>query len=199
MIVIGLTGGIGSGKSTVAGMLRALGASVYDADAEAHAALREPEAKAAALALLGPAVLGADGEVDRAKAAARVFSDPRALAGLEAILHPRVRRRLEAWLAAERAKGSPAAVLDIPLLDEAGLDDLCDQVLFVDAPEEALDARVQDARGWSPAERARRQALQGGLAAKRVKAQALIPNGGDLTETRRHVERFWTQHLGGSR
>ena len=201
MKVIGLLGGVGAGKTTVAGMLRDLGASVHDADRAAHEALREPEARAEAVSLLGNEVLGPDGEVDRAKAARRVFDDPDALKGLEGILHPRVRRRMEAWMSAEREKGAPALVLDIPLLAEAGLDALCDVLLFVDAPEEVRDARGRSDRGWAPGEAARRQARQGELAAKRARAQALIPNAGDLTETRKHVQAFWNRFItqGGAR
>ena len=196
--VIGLMGAVGSGKSTVAGMLRSLGASVHDADRAAHEALREPEAKAAALALLGPGILGPDGEADRKRIAERVFQDPAALKGLEAILHPRVRRRMEAWMAAERAQGAPALVLDIPLLAEAGLDTLCDLLLFVDTPAALRDARVQGDRGWTAEETARRQARQGALDAKRGRAHAVIENAGSLAETRVHVEAFWNQFVNGT-
>lgn len=195
MIVIGLMGAVGAGKSTVAEILRSMGASVHDADLAAHEALREPEACAEVTALLGPGVLGPDGNVDRAKAAQRVFGNPAALKGLESILHPLVRKRMEAWLEAERGRGAPAAVLDVPLLAEAGMDDRCDVLAFIDAPEAVRAERLRSGRGWAPEEAARRQALQGGLEGKRARAHAVIPNSGALDETRRHVTAFWKAHV----
>ena len=174
MIVVGLMGGIGAGKSTVAGMLRDLGASVFDADREAHEVLAEL------------------GHTDRKAIADRVFRDPQALKALEARIHPRVRARMEDWLKQQTA---PAAVLDIPLLDEAGFAPLCDVLLFVDAPEGVRAERLKASRGWAPDEAARRQALQGDLAAKRAKARASVSNGGDLTETRRQVTEFWKRFV----
>ena len=191
MKVIGLLGGVGAGKSTVAGMLRELGASVFDADAAAREALEEPGTRRAATALLGVDA------GDRAAVAGRVFGNPGTLKALEALLHPPVRRRMEAWLAAERARGAAAAVLDVPLLAEAGLDGLCDVLLFVEAPESLREARTAGARGWAAGEAARRQALQGDLAAKRAKAHAVISNAGDLAGTRDQTRVFWNRHIQG--
>lgn len=191
--VIGLLGGVGAGKTTVAGMLRELGASVHDADRAVHEALKEPEVKTEAVALLGREILGPDGEVDRALAAKRVFGHPGKLKALEGILHPRVRRRMEAWMEAER--GAPALVLDVPLLAEAGLDARCDLLLYVDAPADIREARSRSARAWAPGEAARREARQGALEAKRRLAQAVIVNAGDLAETRRQVSEFWNRHV----
>ncbi len=195
--VIGLMGGIGAGKSTVAEMLRELGASVHDADRAAHEALSEAEAKAAAVRLLGPGILGTDGEVDRARVAARVFEDPDALKGLEDILHPRVRHRMEAWMEKGIAQGAQALVLDVPLLAEAGLDARCDLLVFVDAPEAVRAERLANGRGWLPEEAAPRQSRQGDLAAKRARAHAVLSNAGGLPETRRQVQEFWHRHITG--
>ena len=197
MKVIGLMGGVGAGKSTVAGMLRELGAGVHDADHAVHETWREAEVKEAAVRLLGDGILKPDGEVDRAAVAERVFPDPAKLKALEGLLHPRVRLRMEAWLADERARGAKAAVLDVPLLMEAGLDGLCNLLLFVEAPESLRETRAAGARGWAAGETARRQALQGDLAAKRAKAHAVISNAGDLADTRRQTQVFWKQHIQG--
>ena len=180
MTVVGLMGAIGAGKSTVAGMLRDLGAPVFDADREAHEVLAEL------------------GRTDRKAIAEQVFRDPGALKALEAEVHPRVQARMEAWL---KGRTGPAAVLDIPLLDEAGLALRCDALLFVDAPESLRAERLKASRGWAPEEARRRQALQGGIPAKRAKAHAVIENGGDLAATRRQVTEFWNRFVtpkGGS-
>ncbi len=193
--VIGLLGGVGAGKSTVAGLLGDLGASVHDADAAVRQAWQDPEVLREAAALLGPGILGPGGAVDRTKVSEKVFSDPQALKGLEAILHPRVGRIRDAWLAAEKAKAASALVLDIPLLWEAGLAPHCDVLLFVEASEDTRRARLQRNRGWEPAEAARRQAFQADLAAKRAQAHAVIRNDDDLELTRRQVREFWDRHI----
>ena len=195
--VIGLLGAVGAGKSTVAGMLRDLGASVHDADAAVGQAWEDAAVRKEAAALLGADILGSGGRVDRAKVSARVFSDPAAAAlkGLEAILHPRVARIRDAWMAAEKARGAKALVLDIPLLAEAGLAPRCDILLFVEAPEPVRQARLRKDRGWEPAEAERRQALQQDLASKRAQAHVVIVNDGDLETTRKQVRTFWEQHV----
>jgi dephospho-CoA kinase len=195
--VIGLMGAVGAGKSTVAGMLLELGALVHDADRAVHDTWKEPEVKEAALRLLGDGILRPDGEVDRAAVAERVFPEPARLKALEDLLHPRVRRRMEAWLSDARARGTKAAVLDVPLLMETGLDGLCDVLLFVEASEGLREIRTAGARGWPAGEAARRQSRQGDLAAKRAKAHAVISNAGDLAETRRQTHVFWKQRIQG--
>ena len=180
MKVIGLMGAIGSGKSTVAGMLCDLGGSIFDADREAHEVLQEL------------------GQTDRKAIAEKVFRDSKALKELEAQVHPRVQTRMEDWL---KRQAAPAAVLDIPLLDEAGFSSRCDALLFVDAPEAVRAERLRSSRGWALDEAARRQAIQGDLSAKRAKAHAVVSNGGDLAQTRRQVTEFWNRFVnpqGGS-
>ncbi|MCL5677221.1 MAG: dephospho-CoA kinase, partial [Firmicutes bacterium] len=132
MKVIGLTGGIASGKSTVTAMLRELGARVIDSDVLAREVvapgtpgLRE------VVAAFGPGVLTPEGELDRKKLAGLVFGDGEARARLNAIVHPRVRERLAGELERAAGDGLPVVVLDVPLLIETGLRELCQQVWVV--------------------------------------------------------------------
>lgn len=194
MVVIGLMGAIGAGKSTVAGLLGELGAAVHDADRAVHEAWGDPEVRREAAALLGADTLLPTGEVDRAKVAGKVFGQPEALAALERILHPRARARMDAFLKEARARRVPAAVLDVPLLAETGLQDRCDVLLFIDAPEHVRRARLAS-RGWPPGEAARREARQMPADAKRAKAHAVVTNGGNLDETRRQLTEFWKIHV----
>lgn len=157
MIIIGLVGRIGAGKSTVARRFAEHGATVVDADRHAHETLEDPQVIAEVSKGLGPGVIDARGRVDRAAVAGRVFGDTpehaAALAALEAIVHPRVRRRLEAVLANEAARNlpggrEPAVVLDVPLLIQAGWDDLCTHLVVVEC-EDAVRRMRLAARGWS--------------------------------------------------
>jgi dephospho-CoA kinase len=172
-------GGIGSGKSTVAGMLRDLGCEVSESDALTREALREPATRALIREHWGEGIFGPDGEVDRARLAGIVFARPDDRRRLEAIIHPIVeRRRNEAWSRASRLV--KAFVIDAPLLLEAGLERECDAVIFVDAPPDLRRRRVEAARGWSAAELARRENAQMPLDRKREAADYVVVNTGDL-------------------
>jgi dephospho-CoA kinase len=157
MIVVGLVGRVGAGKSTVARRFAEHGATVVDADAIAHDALTAPEVIAAVVDRFGAGVLAGDGRVDRSALARLVFGETpahaAALTALEAIVHPRVRRRVEAILDDERAldrdgDGGRVVVLDVPLLVQAGWDDLCTRLVLVECEEPVRRARLA-ARGWS--------------------------------------------------
>jgi dephospho-CoA kinase len=141
MLVIGLTGGIGSGKSITADMFAARGIPVIDADVIARE-LVEPGMPALAeiTARFGPRVIGADGRLDRNALRQQVFGDPVARADLESILHPRIRQRMRDRI---DALDSPYCILVIPLLVETGQRDLVQRVLVVDAPEAVQRARVR--------------------------------------------------------
>jgi dephospho-CoA kinase len=139
MIVIGLTGSVGMGKSTTAELFRQEGVPVFDADAAVHALYRD-EAVAPVEAAF-PGVVR-DGAVDRVKLAMRVVGDLRAMQRLEDIVHPLVKMKREAFLVAAHAAGHPVAVLDIPLLFETGGDSDVDVTLVVTAPESVQKARV---------------------------------------------------------
>ena len=176
--VIGITGAIGAGKSTVARLLADLGCVVSDSDADARAALEDPAIRDRIVDWWGPGMLGSDGRIDRAAVAGVVFADPEARRRLESIVHPRVHaRREELFAAAEPA--TPALVMDVPLLFEAGLEDRCDTVVFVDAPLETRLARVAAGRGWTAEDLLRREASQWPLDEKRRRADHVLVNDGD--------------------
>lgn len=184
---VGVTGGIGAGKSSVAGILAELGARVVDADRLAHEVVAPGTPGLAAVATaFGRGVLAADGSLDRAALAARVFADPGARHHLEQITHPRI-----AALAAERLAGTAPdrlAVYDVPLLVEAGLAQAVDCVLVVDAPEELRLARVR-ARGL-PARQARaRMASQATREQRRAVAHVWVDNAGTPDDLRAVVRR----------
>jgi dephospho-CoA kinase len=183
-LVIGLLGGIGSGKSAVARALAARGCLVLDADAIAREAVCLPDVRAALVARVGGGILDPDGALDRPRLAALAFADPRATADLNAIVHPPVRARLAAAL---DAAADRTVVLDVPLLLESPLAGRVQRWLFVDAPPEVRDARLA-ARGWSPAERARREALQPDLSSKRARADAVLENFGDMEDLERQID-----------
>jgi len=206
MITIGLIGRIGAGKSTVARRFGERGATVIDADALAHEVLAEPEVRAEIAARFGPDVLAASGGVDRARLAEAVFgSTPAhaaALASLEAIVHPRVHRRIEAALAAAReaAAGRPEeiVVLDVPLLVRAGWDRVCDHLVVVEC-EDAVRRERLARRGVSPEQQAAREAAweagSGGAspqtaASARVRTTLAVDTSQDLAYTHSQVDRI---------
>lgn len=196
--IIGLVGGIASGKSTVAAELAALGATVLDADAAAHAALELPDVKGALVERWGEGILDSSSQVDRNAVARRVFSSAAEqnaeLEFLEGLLHPLVRRRFEGELAKLAQLGVPAAVIDAPLLLEAGWEDLCDSVVFVDSPGEVRTERGTS-RNWTAEDFARREASQMPIEEKKRRATHLIPNRGSRDELRQTVRTFWDSIL----
>lgn len=191
-LLLGVLGGIASGKSEVARLLAGSDGRVLDADQLAHGVLEEPEVRRWLEQRFGSGVL-ADGRVDRAALGAAVFSDPAARRALEAQVHPRVRAALLAGVEAARAAGVPRVVLDVPLLleneAEHGLPAQCDALVFVDADAKVRDARAVARRGWASGELERREALQLPLATKRDRADFVIRNEGDLDELRAAVGR----------
>ena len=202
MKIIGLLGGVASGKSLAAKMLVDLGAGLLDADRTGHAVLAEDaDVRKELRQRWGDAVFTAEGQVDRAALARRVFAEADGARAdrefLEDLLHPRIRRRLEAVRQQFAAQGKLAAVLDAPLLLEAGWGPMCDIVLMIDAPR---DARIQWARqrGWSDAEFARREAAQSPVEQKRRAAHAVIPNDDSIDELRHVVRNFWEQYVSPS-
>ena len=196
-IRIGLTGPIGCGKSTVAGWLAARGAVVVDADEVARdvTAPGQP-AHDAVLARFGDPVRGADGTLDRAALARLVFSDPAALADLEAIVHPAVRPQILAVVESADAAGVPAVVIEAIKLVEGGLAALCDEVWLV-----TCDARVQRerllARGASPEDADRRIAAQRGLVERlRPAASRVLDTTGPAVDARSRLAALWDETVG---
>lgn len=198
MIVVGIMGRIGAGKSTVARLLGARGAVVIDADRVAHGVLEEPEIRRAIADRFGAAVLDSAGAVSRPALAARVFGASEGheadRADLERIVHPRVRRRIEDRLAALRSGPRAAAtvvVLDVPLLMQAGWDGLCDRLVLVECDEHERQRRLA-ARGWSEAERlARDRAWSRGYRPPAAEKTCRVDASVGEAYTRSQVEDFW--------
>lgn len=186
--IIGLTGGIGSGKSFIAGLFAELGCAVIDADAQVRGAYDDPAVRQTLRDWWGADMLKSDGSVDRAAIAQRIFSDPADRTRLEGLLHPMVdvaRRRQMGILATD--PGTIAFVWDTPLLFEAGLNTQCDAVVFVDAPRQTRLARVIESRHWDEAELLRRENLQWPLDKKREISQYIVCNTADADEARSQV------------
>jgi dephospho-CoA kinase len=192
VIVIGLTGPIGCGKSTVAGWLGELGATVIDADRVARAVTPPGSPELAAIvAVFGPSVLDAGGALDRAALGRIVFADPVALRRLEAIVHPAVRPRILQEIESARDAGAAAVVVEAIKLVEGGLASLCDEVWLVLCAPYAQVARVRAravARGASPDDATARVRAHEGLADRlRPHATRVIDSSGSLDATRATV------------
>ena len=200
-IRVGLTGNIGSGKSSVARLLRGHGAALIDADALAREATDDPAVLDAIHAQLGSDLVRGDEQgrrfLDRSATAARVFGDERALKTLNAIVHPWVRARTIELLAELQRSGSPPAVVvhDIPLLYENDLDRGLDAVVVVDAPLATRVARVVERSGLDPQEVRRRDAAQLPLSEKVARADFVVDNSGDLAALEEQVARLWRDLL----
>jgi dephospho-CoA kinase len=192
MRVLGLTGGIGSGKSTVAARLAELGARVVDADALAREAVA-PGAPAldAIRRRFGDGVLGPDGGLDRRALGRVVFEDPEARRDLEAIVHPRVAELAAARIEAARAEGAPLAVYDVPLLYESGLDRSLPEVCVVWASWPARKARIAARDDLDEDEIEARMRAQMPLEDKRARADHVIDNDGDRAACRRQVDALY--------
>lgn len=185
--VIGLVGGIGAGKSEVARAMAEQGALVVDSDTEARAALERPEVKSRLVEWWGTGVLDAQGRVDRAAVAKIVFDRPAERERLESLVHPLVKSKRAELIAQARARGTTVAVIDAPLLLEAGVDSECDVVVFVEAPRQVRLRRLAESRGWTEEELDRRERAQWPLDRKRAAADEVIINDGDRPQLRRRV------------
>lgn len=189
MIVIGLTGGIGMGKSTAASVFRARGVPVFDADAEVHRMQRRGGAAVGAIAAAFPGAVR-DGAVDRARLRAAVLGNPEALRRLEALIHPRVRAAERRFLARARRAGHQVAVLDIPLLFETGGAARVDHVVVVSAPADVQRHRVRLRGRMDAAQAAAVIARQMPDAAKRRRADTVIHTGLSRFHARRQILRL---------
>jgi dephospho-CoA kinase len=189
--VLGLTGNIASGKTTVGLMLLELGAFSYeDADQVVHELYLPGRPLVARLAeAFGPSVVGPDGGVDRQRLGQLVFGDPAALQRLEAIVHPAVQEALVARL--RRIPPEGVGVLDAVKLVESGYAPLCHAVWVVTCPEEVQFRRLVEQRGLSPEEARMRLAAQPPLAPKLAEASEVIPNDGSLDRLRERVAAAW--------
>lgn len=195
MLVIGLTGGIGTGKSEVARVLRDMGAEVIDADTEGHAAYTPgSEGYRRIVAAFGGEVVGPGGAIDRAALGARVFGDDGARRTLDAALHPLIRERVGARLGEARARGATVAVVQAPLLFQAGWDDLADDVWAVRAPAEAVRQRLEG-RGLSDEQIEQRLCAQGPEQGFTAKADAVIDNDGSPERLHETVRQLWGERV----
>lgn len=198
--MVGLTGGIGSGKSAVSRLLAEHGAVVLDADLVAREVV-EPGTPGLARIVerFGAEVLQADGSLDRAALGTRVFSDPQALQALNGIVHPLVGERTAELVEQARRTGAAVVVHDVPLLVENGLAEMYDAVVVVAAtPETQLDRLVR-LRGMTEQEARQRIAAQAPLAAKVAVATCVIDNDGSLQDLAPQVDRFWHELTADSR
>lgn len=199
MLVIGLVGGVASGKSLVARQLSDLGAAILDGDRAGHEVLRTTEVEEAVRRRWGAGVFGPDGRIARSALAAIVFAaTPQAreeLNYLEQLTHPRIAAMLRGQIAELAAAGTPAAVLDAPVLLKAGWDKFCDRIVYVDAPREVRAARARQ-RGWNEAQFAAREAAQESLEVKRRHADAVIDNSASAEATQVQVKRLWQAWVG---
>jgi dephospho-CoA kinase len=193
MVVVGLTGGIGSGKSTVASMLADLGAVVVDADRLARdvVAVGTPGYQAV-VDRFGAGVVAGDGSLDRRALAGVVFDDPAALADLNGIVHPPVRAAIAGHLA-ELEGSDSVVVLEIPLLVESGRSYGASQVVVVDCPEDVAVRRLVEGRGMDPGDARRRIAAQVSREERLAAADVVIDNRSSLDDLRRQVDDLWSR------
>lgn len=197
MYIIGLTGGIGSGKSTVASRLAELGATVVDADRIARDVVEPGEPALKELEEQFPGVIRPDGTLDRAGLARVAFATPEATARLNAVTHPRIRERTAEQFARARAAGVPVLVYDMPLLIETGQTDLVDTVLVVDVPDDIRVDRLVRLRGLDEADARRRIAAQADRETRLAAADTVLDNSGDTASLIRQVDDYWNSLRAG--
>jgi len=198
MKVIGILGGVASGKSLVADQFRRLGAEVLNADRVAHEVLRESEVINALRERWGGGVMDNDGQINRAAVAKIVFAappdGPEQLAFLEQITHPRIGLRLRRQIQELSQREVEVVVLDAPVMLKAGWNQFCDRILFVETEQNFRRERARE-RGWSDEAFAAREAAQESLEKKRDISDYVIDNSGTRQETLVQVEEFWNSIL----
>ncbi|MBI4574262.1 MAG: dephospho-CoA kinase [candidate division NC10 bacterium] len=198
MLVVGLTGGIATGKSTVAAMFAARGAAVVDADRIAHT-LQEPGQGCyqRIVETFGTGILDEAGRIDRSRLGGRVFAEPVARGQLEAIMHPAIRETCQAEIRAAEASGRTVCIVDAALILETGQQHRFHAIVLVSAPEDIQVARLVGIRGLTEAEARQRIGSQWTTAAKAAVADFVIDNGGDLATTEAQVARVYDALVGG--
>jgi dephospho-CoA kinase len=196
VLTIGLTGGIGSGKSTVAQWFKKQGVPVLDADKTVHRLLQADLSTISKLSHeFGTEILAEDGQINRSKLGQLVFGDPEVRKRLESIVHPKVVDCLKGERAALRGTGSKFCVWDVPLLFEIGLEQLVDEVWVVWIPRELQILRVLARDKLSRGEVEARMAAQRPLDEKRKQAKVVIDNSGSELETEHQLEKAWQELL----
>jgi dephospho-CoA kinase len=199
-LVVGICGGIGSGKSAAARVFERLGAKVIDADRIAHEVLTEPGIRGAVRTRFGKEVMLND-EVNRGALAQAVFGETsrhdEARSALQAIVHPRILARIEAELQTFRSAPNPprVVIIDAPLLTETTLKTACDEIVFVEASEEARMARTRSERSWAPEHHRAREKAQASLDQRLKAASRVLVNNGSVEDLERACEalyKTWT-------
>ncbi len=189
--ILGLSGGIGAGKSTAARLLADLGAHVIDFDALTQAALDDPRVRATLVQWWGDAILAkSTNTIDRAAVASRVFNNPDERRRLEALIHPIIWRTKSQAQAEAAAAGKALAVMDAPLLFESSLDRECDAVLFIDADRQIRLERVRHTRGWDESELIRRETAQFPVPDKMARSRFVVQNNAGPAELALAIRRI---------
>ena len=187
-LVVGLIGGIGSGKSQVAAVFARHGARVIAGDQLGQAALRAPDIRGRVASRWGDAVLDEHGDIDRRRLGAIVFADSVERKALEAIAHPWIRRHILAEIAEARRDPSVSLiVLDAAIMLEAGWNEVCDRLVYIEAPRAVRLERVERQRGWSEKEVDAREQAQLPLTEKVVRADHVLDNSASLEHLNRQV------------
>jgi len=191
--IIGLTGGIGSGKSTVSQYLAELGATIVDADKVGHEALTRADIKQELVTIFGREILGTDGEIDRKKLGPVVFSDPEALKELNHIMHRRMRTMMEDKLAQFRREGASVVVLEAAVLLEtdADWDKIVDEIWVTVSREAAVIKRMKDQRAMTEEQTKARIRAQMSNEEKIKRSSVVINNDGSLEEMKQEVKKLW--------
>lgn len=193
--VIGLLGGIGSGKSRVSAILGSLGGRVINADELGHQALRQPEVVRQVVQRWGTSLLNEQGQIVRRRLGALVFGNPGERRALEELVHPWIGEAIRKEVA--RARADPAArfvVLDAAVMLEAGWISVCDHLIYVDTPRELRLQRLSQQRDWTPEELNARESAQLPLTAKVARADHVLDNSGSLEQLDRQIRqlvRLW--------
>lgn len=194
MKLLGIIGGIGSGKSTASELFRQAGAAVISADEIGHRVLLLPDVKIAVQERWGLAVFGEDGEIDRRKLAAVVFADENELSYLKSLTHPLIAEEVDRQRKEHERGGVPLCLLDAPLLLESNWDHMVDWIIFVSASAAERWERVKS-RGWSETEWRQREAAQLPVEEKVRRADVVLDNSGDADHLRTQVETFVRDHV----
>ena len=198
MLVVGLTGGIGTGKTEVSRMLQELGAVVINADQVGHEAYTpHSETWNAVVQAFGDSVLSDNGEIDRRKLGGIVFADPAQLALLNGIMHPRMAAIVKDKLEGFRESGAEVAIVEAAVLFEAGWDSLVDEVWTTESPLESVVARLQERNGFAPEEIRKRVASQMSSEERSGRATETISNTGDLDGLKSTIEELWKRRVEG--
>ena len=194
LFLVGLMGGIASGKSTIGKIFQKLGAELVEADSMAHQILEYKWVKKSIVELWGEGLL-LEGKIDRKALGKIVFNSTDSknseLVKLEQIIHPILRKRIFQRLQKLSKQNKKIVVLDIALLWENGLKDICDLLVFIDTPLSLRQKRATENRNWKESEVLRREQFQEDLNIKRKAAHFIIPNKDDMTETSQSVNNIW--------